>query len=82
MGMRRIAHKGGAISRFFDESMLHFFEPEDAKSLAREIVGLRREPKRRAAVAREVRRRFAESFSWTAHKRVFTELVGRLSRAA
>jgi glycosyltransferase involved in cell wall biosynthesis len=58
--------------------MVQFFEAENVQSLADAIVALHGNPQRRAALAREATRRFAGTYTWSRHKRVYTGLVGGL----
>jgi glycosyltransferase involved in cell wall biosynthesis len=78
MGIPCIVPKTGTIARYFDESMVQFFEAENVESLAAAIFALRGDPGRRAALAREATRRFADSYTWSTHKCVYTGLVARL----
>jgi glycosyltransferase involved in cell wall biosynthesis len=82
MGIPCIAPKTGTIARYFDESMLQFFEAENCESLTGAIVELHRDPGRRSAMASQATRRFAEPYQWRTHKRVYTDLVGRLTASA
>ena len=79
MGIPCIAPKTGTIARYFDESMLQFFEAENPQSLAGAIVELHRDPGRRSAIASQATLRFAVPYQWRVHKRVYTDLVGRLT---
>ena len=78
MGIPCIASKNAAIARYFDDSMIELCEAEDAHALAAAIVRLRNDPGRRAALSHEATTRFAGIYTWSRHKRVYTELVERL----
>jgi glycosyltransferase involved in cell wall biosynthesis len=78
MGIPCIVPKTGTIARYFDDTMVQFFEAENIDSLAHAIVGLYRDPLRRASLAGEATRRFAGIYSWSRHKRVYTDLVEQL----
>ena len=78
MGIACIAPRTGTITRYFDHTMLQFFDAEDVDSLADAIVALHRDPSRRAALAREATRRFAAQYRWSLHKEVYTGLISRL----
>ena len=78
MGIPCIVPRTGTIARYFDDTMVHFFEAEDVDSLARAIVTLHADPTRRAALAVEATRRFAAIYAWSRHKTVYTELVASL----
>lgn len=78
MGIPCIAPRTGTICRYFDAQMVQFFEAENPDSLAAAIVALYRDPARRASLAREAQRRFASTYTWSIHKKVYTDLVERL----
>jgi glycosyltransferase involved in cell wall biosynthesis len=81
MGIPCITPKTGTIARYFDHSMVQFFEAENVDSLAAAIVSLAQNPQRRAALASESSRRFAAVYSWSQHKSVYIDLVRRLTRS-
>ena len=68
------------IARYFDESMVEFFEAEDVEALARAIVRLYGDPARRSYIARQATTRFANIYSWSNQKLIYTRLVDRLVR--
>ncbi len=78
MGIPAITPKTGTIARYFDDTMVQFFEAENVESLAATIVALQRDPQRRVALAREATRRFADIYTWSQHKRLYTGLVAKL----
>jgi glycosyltransferase involved in cell wall biosynthesis len=78
MGIPCITPKTGTIARYFDDTMVEFFEAENVEALAAAIVRLRRDPGRCAALARQATERFANTYTWNRHRRVYTELVERL----
>lgn len=78
IGIPCIAPRTGTIGRYFDDSMVQFFEAEHVDSLAAAMVSLYRDPQRRGALAREATRRFAATYRWSQHKHVYTDLVERL----
>ena len=78
MGIPCIVPKTGTIARYFDDTMVQFFQAEDVGSLAAAIVSLHRDPARRAGLAQEATHRFAATYSWSRHKLVYTELVEQL----
>jgi glycosyltransferase involved in cell wall biosynthesis len=81
MGIPCITPKTGTIARYFDHSMVQFFEAENVDSLASAIVSLAQNPQRRAALASESSRRFAAAYSWSQHKSLYIDLVRRLTRS-
>lgn len=78
LGVPVIAARTRAISHYFDESMVQFFEPGDPASLAQSIVHLYR---RRERLKEQVEnsRRFSETYNWKAVSRRYVELVERLA---
>ena len=81
MGIPCITPKTGTIARYFDHSMVQFFEAESVDSLASAIISLAQNPQRRAALASESSRRFAAIYSWSRHKSLYIDLVRRLTRS-
>ena len=78
VGIPCIVPRTGTIARYFDDTMVQFFEAENCDSLARAIVALHADPARRDALALEATRRFAAVYSWSRHKTVYIGLVARL----
>jgi glycosyltransferase involved in cell wall biosynthesis len=78
MGIPCIVPKTGTIARYFDDTMVQFFEAENCDSLAHAIVALHADPARRALLAHEATRRFAVFYNWSRHKTVYTGLVAQL----
>jgi len=78
MGIPCITPKTGTIGRYFDDTMVEFFEAENVDDLAAAIVGLRRDPDRCVALSRQATERFASIYTWSRHRRVYTDLVTRL----
>lgn len=79
MGIACIAPKTGTIARYFDDSMLQFFEAENPRSLADAMLALQRNPARRRAMAERATLLFADRYRWRVHKRIYTDLVARLT---
>jgi glycosyltransferase involved in cell wall biosynthesis len=78
MGIPCVTPRTGTIARYFDESMVQFFEAENVDSLADAIVSLQRDPQRRAGLAREATAKFGQKYRWSEHKKVYVQLVDRL----
>lgn len=78
MGIPCISPKTGTISRYFDESMVEFFEAENVDAMAAAITRLQSDPARCASLSREATERFANIYSWQRHRLVYTDLVARL----
>jgi glycosyltransferase involved in cell wall biosynthesis len=80
VGIPCIVPKTGTIARYFDDDMVQFFDAEDSQSLANAIISLYRDPERRASLAQHATERFARTYSWNVHKKVYTNLVEGLLR--
>ncbi len=78
MGIPCIVPRTGTISRYFDERMVEFFEAENVESLTSAILKLYRDPEKRARLSQEANVRFGNKYKWSAHKKVYTNLVARL----
>ena len=78
LGIPSIAPKTGTIARYFDESMVRFFEAEDADSLAEAILYLYEHPQEREQLCRSASEKFLAKYRWSEHKRVYTGLVKKL----
>lgn len=78
MGIPCIVPKTGTICRYFDEQMVQFFDAENAGSLAEAIITLYQNPGKRTALSYNASERFANIYNWSAHKKVYTNLVERL----
>jgi Glycosyl transferases group 1. len=78
MGIPCIVPKTGTICRYFDEQMVQFFDAENAGSLAEAIITLYQNPGKRTALSDNATERFANVYNWSAHKKVYTNLVERL----
>jgi glycosyltransferase involved in cell wall biosynthesis len=82
VGIPCVTPRTGTIARYFDENMVEFFEAENVTSLADAILRLHRDPARRASLAEQATLRFAKTYRWSEHKKVYTTLVSRLLDAA
>jgi glycosyltransferase involved in cell wall biosynthesis len=80
MGIPCIVPRTGTIARYFDETMVAFFEAGSAASLAEAIVRLYRSPEQRRALAERATQRFAARYRWAGHKQVYVNLVADLLR--
>jgi glycosyltransferase involved in cell wall biosynthesis len=78
LGIPCIVPRTGTISRYFDETMVRFFEASSVESLAEAIVDLYLHPSTRAALASNATRRFGSIYNWSEHKKVYTTLVSEL----
>ena len=82
IGIPCIVPRTTTITRYFDDTMVQFFDAEDVQSLASAIAALAQSPARRQALASEATRRFATTYRWSHHQRVYVDLVRRLIAGA
>jgi glycosyltransferase involved in cell wall biosynthesis len=75
VGIPCIVPRTATISRYFDDRMVRFFDAENVESLAAAMVELYRDGHKRQALAHEATERFANTYRWSEHKKVYTELV-------
>ena len=78
VGIPCITPKTGTIARYFDESMVRFFDAENPDSLAEAIFDLYEHPDKRASLSRMSCEKFIETYRWQEHKKVYTRLVAKL----
>lgn len=78
MGIPCIVPKTGTISRYFDDEMVQYFDAENVDSLAEAIITLYRDPGKRTTLSHNATERFANIYNWSAHKKVYTNLVEHL----
>jgi len=78
MGIPCIVPNTGTIARYFYEEMVQFSKAENIDSLANAIIGLYRDPDKRARLSHEATERFGKIYSWSEHKNVYTKLVDHL----
>jgi len=78
MGIPCIVPRTGTIERYFDETMVQFFEAENSDSLSDAIVALYRDPDKRNRLSHQATERFGNVYSWNKHKKVYIDLVDRL----
>ena len=67
------------VERYFDNTMVRFFEPEDAEGLARAIMELYESPEQRAALTQNARR-FTLAHNWRNEKQILYAVVNRLTK--
>lgn len=79
MGIPCIVPRTGTICRYFDGEMVRFFEAENVDSLAEAILELYRDPELCERLARTAMERFGRIYVWREHKKVYTQLVHRLT---
>ena len=78
IGIPCIVPRTGTIGRYFDDTMVKYFDAEDVESLARAMVELDRQPALRRSLAHEASRRFGNAYRWSQHKKVYVALVAQL----
>jgi glycosyltransferase involved in cell wall biosynthesis len=78
MGIPCIVPRTETINRYFDASMVRFFDAEDPASLAEAMIDLFRHPEMGASLAQHASERFGRIYRWSSHKAVYTHLVDRL----
>jgi glycosyltransferase involved in cell wall biosynthesis len=79
MGIPCVVPRTGTICRYFDETMVQFFEAESVESLAEAIEALYRDPARRTKLAATATERFGRRYAWREHRKVYVSLVDRLT---
>ncbi|MCX5769941.1 MAG: glycosyltransferase family 4 protein [Candidatus Hydrogenedentes bacterium] len=82
VGIPSISPKTETIARFFDESMVRFFEAENVDSLAAAILDLYHHPEKRESLHRVASAEFLKKYRWSEHKSVYIDLVNRLLNRA
>jgi glycosyltransferase involved in cell wall biosynthesis len=78
MGLPAIVARTYAISKYFDDTMVEFFEPDNAKDLARCIIKLHADRRRMADLAQGIRR-FNERFNWSMESDKYVSVVDKLT---
>lgn len=78
MGIPCIVPKTRTIQRYFDETMVHFFDAGDPDSLASAILDLYRRPEKRKSLQETAAAKFLARYRWADHQQIYTGLVGRL----
>ncbi len=78
-GLPTIASRLRSVSSAYDDSVLEYFEPGDAESLAEAIRRLHDNPERRAELSRNGRAAL-EFTGWGAQEEIFLEVYDSLLR--
>ncbi len=81
MGIPSVVSRTSAIEAYFSGTMVEFFEPGDARSLACAIRRLHADPARRTELACGSRR-FTNRYSWERIGKQYVRLVGQLQQSA
>jgi len=77
LGKPAVVARSQSVETYFEDDMVRYFEPDNEDELVAAIVELYRNPERRAALARNIRR-FNEQYNWGVMKQVYYELIDRL----
>lgn len=78
LGIPCVVPATGTICRYFDQSMVRFFEAEDHVSLADALIDLYERPAVRDSLAVQATERFGRAHRWSTHKLVYLDLVSEL----
>lgn len=78
MGLPAVVARTDAISRYFDESMVEFFTPEDVEGLTLCLLCLYTERERLAELAQGIRK-FNERYNWPKESVAYIRMVDRLA---
>jgi glycosyltransferase involved in cell wall biosynthesis len=68
------------VSQYFDDDMVAYFTPGDARELAGAIEALARDPARRRLMARTAYEGFTQRYNWSVQKRTYYALADRLCK--
>lgn len=77
IGLPVIASRTPVIETYFDETMLHFFEPENVDSLASSILTLYQDSVHRESLVHESAR-FNQKYSWSTQAAHYVSLINQL----
>jgi glycosyltransferase involved in cell wall biosynthesis len=80
IGVPAVVARTPVVSQYFDDEMVSYFTPGDARDLAQRIDTLAHDPARRRALARNAHQRFTQRYNWTAIKQGYYALVDSLCR--
>lgn len=78
LGIPCVVPATGTICRYFDETMVRFFDAEDHESLADALVDLYERPEIRHDLAEQATERFGRAHRWSEHKNIYLDLVSEL----
>lgn len=79
LGIPAVASRTSAISTYFDDTMVEFFEPGDAEGLARSIERIYRDRSKCRDLSQNIRK-FNRTYNWSAQKSDYIQLVNSLTR--
>lgn len=78
-GLPIIASKTKVDKYYFDDSMIMFFEPENHEELARCIIELYENPKKRQSLVNHAKQ-FIVKNNWDSHKQVYYKIITNLNQ--
>ena len=77
MGIPLIISRRKASQYYFDDSMVMFFEADNHEDLARAVINLYKNPKKRAQLVNNTKR-FNATHNWDRYKRIYYDIVDSL----
>lgn len=80
LGIPAIASRTPVIETYFDETMVHFFEPSNVDDLASSILTLYRNPDYRKNLV-QGSEQFMQKYNWPAQASQYVNLVERLGQS-
>ena len=72
-----VAGPGNIDEYYFDDSMITFFEPENAEDMARCIIELHKNPEKGRSLAQNAKQFVAQN-NWQVKKQIYLDLVDSL----
>jgi glycosyltransferase involved in cell wall biosynthesis len=79
LGLPVIVARTPAIAAYFDETMVHFFEPGNVEDLAASILKLYQDRSRREVLVRHSER-FHQQYNWANLSLEYATLIDRLNQ--
>jgi glycosyltransferase involved in cell wall biosynthesis len=70
-----------AVEEYFDETMVNFFAPDDAKDLASVVCSLAEDLSMARETARRTRDTFLSEYGWTKMRQRYVQLIDELADA-
>jgi len=80
LGIPCVVPRTGTICRYFDATMVQFFEAENPGSLSEAILTMYRDPGRSDQLAAQATARFGDKFNWAGQEKHYVGLVEDLLR--
>ena len=79
LGIPAVVARSTATTAYFDDSMVHYVEPDNVAALAGGIEELARDPDRRLAMARSAQS-FTDRHAWSAEAERYVDIVEQLGQ--